>query len=622
MSVEYLPLPNLPGYKAKGVPSGSKRSAFTFVRGEIFLKDDGYSLPQIGEAGVESVGSVASIGASSVSVTKAMQRAKSRQGASSDPPNITLTFQAYFEELAEKGDGHELRVRRCNLYFFLENGTMAIVEKPQLNSGIPQGTLVRRGIVHKPDGVPFGPEDLRLGEEIVVYGRRYKLVDCDAATRKYLRRIFGVPETPALSVPQDDYEEFRKTIQKSHDSSGTSWGQFNIKKNEGTKYQRAKMGCNPDANLGKEGFIRYGDKTLKFLCVWDNTHTMYGDRVQFSVTYYLNDDTFAINSTSPGTQFSRLLKRSKLPKHFGGLKGLQEPQPPESAFYHWTDVYIGIELDVYSRVLRVIDADASTRRFYAENGCDLGPAEEQPAPKVVIHEREIPPPTAFGSEEDSLRSCVGSLMPGAPPAKKYGENRQVCFFASLLSGGLDDINRRFVITYYVSDGTIKVQEPPIRNSGFVGGVFLSRRAVKTPAGEPLQYSDLYIGCKLQVLKHRFLLLDSNDATLRWMEDKRLPRSNVYEVLHKIRPYLYDDAQNGSLLQLLASKESGAPEESGRVTRDALREVVELYGLLGDEDSSVSEHELITIMRGAGNKLNTFDYTKFVEEIVRPTDYYK
>jgi hypothetical protein len=77
--------------------------------------------------------------------------------------------------------------------------------------------------------------------------------------------------------------------------------------------------------------------------------------------------------------------------------------------------------------------------------------------------------------------------------------------------------------------------------------------------------------------------DSNDATLRWMEDKRLPRSNVYEVLHKIRPYLYDDAQNGSLLQLLASKESGAPEESGRVTRDALREVVELYGLLGDED---------------------------------------
>ncbi|NDD39075.1 MAG: hypothetical protein EB082_11810 [Verrucomicrobia bacterium] len=46
-------------------------------------------------------------------------------------------------------------------------------------------------------------------------------------------------------------------------------------------------------------------------------------------------------------------------------------------------------------------------------------------------------------------------------------------------------HRRFVITFYVSDGTIKVQEPPIRNSGFVGGVFLSRRAVKTPAGEPL-----------------------------------------------------------------------------------------------------------------------------------------
>lgn len=618
-------LPNLPGYRfAPGKSSlanpGAKKSAFTFVRGEIFLKDD--FIPP--NSASQEHGSVANIGAASAQASKS-GRGKSRQGA--ENVNITLTYQAYFEELAEKGDGHELRVRRCNIYYFLENGTMAIVEKPQLNSGIPQGTLVRRGIVHKPDGAPFYPEDLRLGEEIVVYGRRYKLVDCDAATRKYIRRNLGLaePASGSLTIPADDYEEFRKTIQKSHDPSAMSWGQFNIKKNEGTRYQQAKMGCNPDANKGKEGFIRYGDKTLRFLCVWDNTHVMYGDRVQFSCVYHLCDDTFELYSL-PGPSgkemFSRLLKRSKMPKHFGGLRDLQAAQPDESAFYHWTDIFIGLELDVYSRLLRVVDADSSTRKFYELNGCDLGPAEEQPQPKVIVHEREIPPPTAFGSEEDSMRSCVGSLMPGAPPAKKYGENRNLCFIGLLLSGGLDDVDRRFVITYYVSDSTLKVQEPPIRNSGFNGGVFLSRRAVKRPDGEPMLYSDLFVGCKLQVLKHRFLLLDSNDSTLRWMEDKQLPRADVYTVLGKVRPYLFDDALSGSLTEMFRSRESGQPEESGRITRDALRDVFSQYGLIGDEESSVSEHELITIQRGAGNKANTFDYNMLVKEIVRPTDYYK
>lgn len=617
MSLEYLPLPNLPGYKPKGHPTGSKKSAFTFVRGEIFLKDD--ALPDLPTLG----GSIASIGAAAQTSGVKSRQTKSR-GGGTENVNITLTFQAYFEELVEKGDGHEFRVRKCNVYYFLENGTMAIVEKPQMNSGIPQGTLVRRGIVHKPDGTAFTPEDLRLGDEVTIYGRRYKLVDCDAATRKYMRRNMSVSESAALSVPADDYEEFRKTIQKSHDATGSGWGMFNIKKNDGTRYQQAKMGCNPDANKGKEGFIRYGDRTVQFLCIWDNTGAMYGDRVHFSVVYHLCDDTVEIYSMPTNgnkEQFSRLLKRSKLPKHFGGLRGLQEPQADDSAFYHWADLYIGIELDVYSRLLRVVDADMSTRSFYEEMGCPLGPAEEQPAPKVIMHEREIPPPTAFGSEEDSMRSCVGSLMPGPPPAKKYGENRQISFFASLLSGGQDDVDRRFVITYYVTDNTLKVQEPPIRNSGFNGGVFLSRRAVKAESGEPLLYSHLYVGCKLQVLKHRFLLLDANDATFRWMEDKMLPRANCYSILDKIRPYVIDDAVAGKLGEMFRMMESG-PEEAGRATRDTLREILNLYGLMGDREEDVAEHELITIARGNGNKLRSFDYEKLIEEIISPTDYYK
>ena len=347
MSIDYLALPNLPGFKSHGVVKTSKKQCFTFVNGQIFLKDD--ALPALS---VAEEGSVQSIGQSQ---STALRSLKSRSGV--ENVNVTLTFQAYFEEVTLRGEIEDRQVRKVNIYFFVENGTIAIVERPQMNSGIPQGTLVRRSIVHKADGTPFQAEDLRLGEDIVIYGRRYKLVDCDHATRKYFRRYLQVSESAALSVPTDDYAEFRKTLEPSHD---TAWGKFHSRKNDGKRYQEARMGNNPDSNKGREGFIRYGEKTLQFLCVWDNTMTMYGDRVEFSLVYHLCDDTIEIfscpSANSGKDQFSRLLKRSKLPKLFGGLRGLQDGSD-EPAYYHWTDIFIGMELDVYARRLRVMDSD-------------------------------------------------------------------------------------------------------------------------------------------------------------------------------------------------------------------------------------------------------------------------
>jgi len=617
MNLGLVPLPNLPGYKACHAPKGQKTKAFTFVNGQIFMKDE--SLPPV-EKGAADSQSVTNIGAAGSSMLAGKKTLKSEN------INMTLTFQCYFEEVYEQGEQEEVRIRKCNMYYFLENATMAIVEKPQLNSGLPQGTLVRRGIVHKEDGTAYGPEDFRLGEEIMVYGRAYKLVDCDNATRKYLRRNMQVNEAPGMEVPVDEYDEFRKTIQP--DLSDETWGRFNCKKNEGTKYQQAKMGCNPEANNGREGFIRYGDKTVQFKCVWDNTGTMYGDRVAFSLVYHLCDDTVEIfslpNKNAGGKeQFSRLLKRSQLPIFFGGLRDLQAPRDQEK-YYHWTDFYIGLEMDVYARTLRVVDADNSTRRFYQENGLNLEGREADPIPNVVIHEREIPPPTAFGSEEDSLRSCFGSLMPGPPPAKKYGENKNLSFFASLLSGGLDDVNRRFVITYYVSDNTVKVQEPRIRNSGFNGGLFLSRREIKMPAGDTgdmMRPIDMFIGCHLSLLKHKFLLLDANDSTFRWLEDQFYPRSSFYAILDKTRPLVLEDIQNGKFAALFAAYEK-APEESGLMTKETLRTVLDSYGLYGNKEGQVAEHEIITIMRGGGNKEPHFSYNKLIEQYLRPTDEFK
>lgn len=45
-----------------------------------------------------------------------------------------------------------------------------------------------------------------------------------------------------------------------------------------------------------------------------------------------------------------------------------------------------------------------------------------------------------------------------------------------------EVDRRFTISYFLSDDTILVFEPPQRNSGIIGGKFLERGRVKKPEG--------------------------------------------------------------------------------------------------------------------------------------------
>ena len=45
-----------------------------------------------------------------------------------------------------------------------------------------------------------------------------------------------------------------------------------------------------------------------------------------------------------------------------------------------------------------------------------------------------------------------------------------------------DMDRRFIVSYFLSDDTILVYEPPQRNSGIIGGKFIERRGIKKPDG--------------------------------------------------------------------------------------------------------------------------------------------
>jgi EF-hand domain-containing protein 1 len=59
------------------------------------------------------------------------------------------------------------------------------------------------------------------------------------------------------------------------------------------------------------------------------------------------------------------LKRHKVPK--------PDITPPQ--YYHWQDLNLRMNLELYGRVFRIVDCDQFTRMFFANEGCALLPAE-------------------------------------------------------------------------------------------------------------------------------------------------------------------------------------------------------------------------------------------------------
>ena len=658
-------LPNLPGFRLQKnfpAPGDAKRvKMFRIINGSVFPRD--LSLPHIGMGGGmhrEDL-SIMALGASGT--TSLISRPQSRLDIRN--VGVVLSFQAQFIQKSPNGT-FEQTARKVNMYFYTEDGTMSIVEIPQANSGMTQGTLCARSIVWKADGNPVTASDFAVDGSLEVFGQVYFITDCDASTKRFFQKLSaGNPNqngstdnlnntSDNMSLQQmmlgaaqmrsrctglgtrgggDDSSDTRFRKQNSLTRNGNGdrdegWGQHRSRKNSNKTFMEAQLG-NTVNNSGRDGFIKYGNKALKFLCVWDNTGMLYGKVVEFSLVYFLADDTVEI-FTAPNTlnqskeQFSRLLQRSKLPKKFDFQYIGNHSDHPESNFYHWSDFYVGLQMDVYARSLRIVDADRQTRAFYESNEISLESRMEQVPRIAVFHEREIPPSTGFGSEEDSLRSCQGPLQPNPPRIKKLGENRVLTFLGVLESGGTDAVHRRFVVTYYLQDQTLKIEEKPIRNSGFVSGVFLSRCVVPHETGDALNERCLFVGAVVSVYKHKFRLIETDESTLRWMEEKGISQGSFFCVLNKLRcnKSLLEDAQNGDLAATFKLKGGGSDIT---VLSSVLKDVLKCYHLLEEfllpeeySSSSISEHEILTIIRAIGDRKLTINYKLFIQQIISPS----
>lgn len=98
-----------------------------------------------------------------------------------------LHFKAYFQEPVVENPTENYRIRKCTVYYYLDDDTLHILEDRVENSGIPQGVFLKRHKVLIPGQEPkvYTWKDLNVSSNLNVYGRVFRIVDADDFTKRF-----------------------------------------------------------------------------------------------------------------------------------------------------------------------------------------------------------------------------------------------------------------------------------------------------------------------------------------------------------------------------------------------------------------------------------------------------
>ncbi|KAF1628686.1 EF-hand domain-containing family member C2, partial [Eudyptes filholi] len=543
------------------------------------------------------------------------------EGIGSDAPawvafdKQVLSFDAYFEEEVPDKNQELYRIRHCKIYFYLEDDTIQVIEPQVKNSGISQGTIVRRHRIPLPpphEDQFYTIDHFNINIEVILYARRYKIIDCDQFTKNFLRKM-GVRLNPPAGRPDDPYTKERQKILDSMKPL--------------RPYERIDT---------LKQFLEHNGHILRFFCVWDDPESMFHDPQELVLRYYLSDDTIDIKEIIPvnsGRDVVPLfLRRDKLPKYaptglyqpgtitsrtvlnvFGKLVGNRsryildnrKTGAVHQEFYRDSDLKIGAVINVWGRKIMLCDCDEFTKEYYrTKYGIEDFTPVSYKAPPPPKPEKTFPPYTGFGSEEDSLCSCMG-LLP-KPPQKDFKkfmekdrsgmESNILRFLAKLVTDSPIDTDRKFIISYFLSDDTISVFEHIQRNTGILGGKFLERGRIKKPGqelfkSEPSEYfkaQNLFVGARVCFHGHNFLLVDADEYTFNYMEKhaNEFSVADVGVILKKLKDIA--ESRSREVRQVFAASD---PEHTKVIEYDPFRNLI-----VSITDGAFSEHEIMTLGR--------------------------
>lgn len=526
-----------------------------------------------------------------------------------------LSFDAYFQEAVHEKREEQYRIRRCKIYFYLEDDSIQVNEPKVCNSGIPQGTLIRRHRIPLPpphDDDFYKVEHFNVGKEITLYSRTFKITGCDEFTHNFLRKL-GVRVNRSEVTPEDPHTENRRQMTESMQPLRPYEKEDTLKQ-----------------------FLQYDRKVLRFYCLWNDTDSMFGDVREMVLHYFLADDTIEIREVIPANSgrdaAPMFLRRQMLPKEpvplhqpgevtsrtvlnvFGpmghGGRWILDSLKTGAIhieYYHDSDLTIGSVINAWGRKMMICDCDDFTKEYYkSKYGLQDFSAINYKEGFEGSRAREIPPYNGFGSEEDSMANCL-NLIPKPPKRDfvkfmqkdRHGlESNVLRFMARMDTTRPIDMDRRFIISYFLSDDTLLVFEPPQRNSGIIGGKFLERGRVKKNNGNHVMAQDLYIGAHVDLYKHTFILIDADEYAVAYMEKNshEFPQANVQCVIPKLK--MLADEHYEAIQEYFRRHDTN---NSGQIAFTAFWEMLKQFA-----NSMMTEHEMLTACRHFGDPRNVED----------------
>lgn len=493
-----------------------------------------------------------------------------------------LRFYGFFQESVVERTDENSRYRHVVITYSMEDGTIQIAEPKVENSGIPQGRFLRRHQVPREDGsgMFIGPDDFMIGEETVIYGRRYHITGCDRFTRWFFAEN-------GIELPEDrenPTDQFHKSY--SYTKLAEKGGLPKTRACMDAKHIAMYMQGSPPVDFKLVQFLQNDRKVLRFKAYWDDP-TPFGNRIYFVVHYFLADNTVEINEAhcrnSGRDGWPMFYRRNPLYKTncINAAPGMLEKDPD---MYLPVDFICGQAINVWGRQVVLYECDDFTQRFYEEH---LG--LEQPklfidvtdTNKQPTHQKLCPPPhNGIGTEEDSLINCM--MIQPKPPKQDLGRLMTLSgeclrFECKLMNGEPEDENRKFVIGFFPADDTVACWESVTRNSGHMGGKFAEKGRKKNPdTGKYFALQDFRVGQTLTLQAHPFKLIRADEHALQYMEARpdECPFADPMFVARRLIPATQDPAMQA---------------EEG-LDPDHLKECVLQYGV------DLEDHEVITLLR--------------------------
>lgn len=483
-----------------------------------------------------------------------MQEADDRivsEAASAYTPKVAerpgvLRFSAYMTECVEWQASGELgqpadegkQIRKFSVHFYLEDGTVEVIEERVLNSGVHGGTFFSRAPPPASVGASWqprppneqsrhtcacGPEGLLVGGELEFLGQTFRLVDADAFTRTYYQSVLGIKQPDSLGFPESCPVEYRaehatrlgKPIRK------VAYGKFG-----GAEVHRKSTEASAHhAQMAKERqFYSHNDEVLAFVVAWRDDSPG-GELHEFTLNFYPSSMCVDLHA-APRQGFDcfiHLLANRLMPLNWEEAHKFGRPVK----YAQPADFIVGSELRVYNRVLKILDCSDFTRRWYERNlgilqppslatkrSADLAeeaqfeagaaggsPRSHSPRPRQL--KKPLTPAEHLATDavaiNEAEKLAVNNPFCAKDKPRMSFTGKQLCLERKMrlidkvvrcrlqqiisddtrrncpgIARALDALPRTFILTYFLADDELAIYEEHVNNSGIMGGAFLKK----------------------------------------------------------------------------------------------------------------------------------------------------